>query len=64
MAAFPSNCPMKKKTQIRLGLLLVAAVAAISDVMLRELPNKVLAGLNQPAAHRIAFAEISAPVAR
>lgn len=55
---------MKKKTQIRLGLLLVAAVAAISDVMLRELPNKVLAGLNQPAAHRIAFAEISAPVAR
>lgn len=55
---------MKKKTQIRLGLLLVATVAAISDVMLRELPNKVLAGLNHPAAHRVAFAEISVPVSR
>ena len=64
MAAFQSNCPMKKKTKIRLGFLLVATVAAISDVILRELPNQVLAGLNQPAADRVAFAEISVAVSR
>ena len=43
---------MKRKTQIRLALLLVNGVAAVGDVMLRELPNKILADLNRAPAHR------------
>jgi hypothetical protein len=54
---------MKKKTQIRLAVLLVAAVATIGDVMLRELPNMILADLNRTAPHRsstrLALAELS-----
>jgi len=68
MTVFPTNFAMKRKTQIRLALLLIASVATIGDLILRELPNKILAELNHPGAHRtptrLVLAEMTSPLSR